>query len=65
MNMRVLLAIDADLGLHALQKLQRLLRLLGFVALIVLPQHLVGGGIDHDRLHRGGANVEADQEFGL
>ena len=58
-------AVDADLGFHPLQELQRLLRLLGFVALVVLPEHLVAGGIDHDRLHRGRAHVQADQELGL
>ena len=61
----MLCAIDADLGLHALQELQHLLRLLGFVALVVLPEDLVGGGIDHDRFHRGRADVQSDQELGL
>ena len=43
--------VDADFGLHALQKFQRLLRLLGFVALIVLPQHLIAGSVNHDSFH--------------
>jgi hypothetical protein len=33
-------AVDADFGLHALEKFERLLRLLGFVALVVLPENL-------------------------
>ena len=63
MNMRVLLAVDADFGFHAPQELQRLFRLLGFVALVVLPQNLVGRGIDHDRLHRGRADIEPNQKL--
>ncbi len=58
-----IVAIDADLRLHALEKLQRLLRLLGFVALIVLPKDLVGCGIDDHRLHRGRAHVQPDHEL--
>ena len=51
---------NADLVLHALEEFQQLLRLLGLVPLIVLPDHLVGIVGDDDRLHRGGAHVHAD-----
>ena len=44
---------DADFILHALEELEQLLRLLGLVALIILPDHLVGFGIDHDGFDRG------------
>ena len=39
-----------DLGLEALAELQHLLRLLGVVTLVVLPEDLVGSGIDRPRL---------------
>ena len=57
--------VDADLGLHAAQKFQGLLRLLGLVALVVLPKNLVGRGVHHCRLHRGRANVEAHQKLSV
>ena len=63
--MRVLCAVDADLGLHATQKFQCFFRLLGLVPLVVLPEDLVGRGVDHRRLHRGRANVEPYQEFSV
>src|SRR6185312_7965954 len=59
------MAIDYHFGLDALQKFQRLLGLLGFVALVVLPQHAVAVRLDSDRLHRGGSHIEPDQEPGL
>ena len=59
----MLCAIDADFGFHALQEFQSLLRLLGLVALIVLPQDLVGCRIDHHGFYRGRADVESDQEL--
>ena len=46
-------AIDADVGFHAAQKFQRLLRLLGLVALVVLPQDLIRRRIHHHGFHRG------------
>ena len=51
---------NADFLLHALEEFQQLLRLPGFVPLIVLPDDLVGLGVDNDRLHRGRANIHAD-----
>ena len=51
---------NADFLLHALEELQQLLRLLGLMALVVLPDHLVGLGVDHHRLDGRRANVHAD-----
>src|SRR5919108_2235293 len=55
--------VDPGIGFHPLQKLQRLLGLLGLMALIVLPEHLVRGGVDHDGLDRSRTHVESDQEL--
>ena len=55
--------VDADFGFHALQEFKGLFRLLGFVALIVLPESLIAGGIDDHRFHRGRADVEPDQKL--
>jgi hypothetical protein len=60
MKMRVFRA-NADFGFHAAQKLEHLFRLLGLVALVVLPENGVAGGIDHHGLHRGGTNVHPDK----
>ena len=57
--------IDADLGFHPLQEFQGFFRLLGFVALVVLPEHLIAGRIDHHGFHSGRAYVEADHERGV
>ena len=65
MKMRQLSAVDADLGFHALQEFEGLLRLLGLVALVVLPEDLVSRCVDHDRLHRRRADIEADQVLRL
>ncbi len=51
---------DADFILHALEEFEQLFRLLGLVALIVLPDHLVGFGLNHDGLNGGRADVHAD-----
>ncbi len=56
---------DADFLFHALEEFQQLLRLLGLVALVILPDHLVGGGLDHHGLHRGRAHVHADGVYRL
>ncbi len=56
---------DADLVLHALEEFQQLLRLLGLVALVVLPDHLVGFGFNDYGLHRGRADVHADRVHSL
>jgi hypothetical protein len=53
---------DAGLCLHAPQKLQHLLRLTRLVALIVLPDRLVGRGIHDDRFHRGRAHIQANEK---
>jgi hypothetical protein len=55
------MAVDADLGLHSLQKFERLLGLLGLVTLIVLPESLIRGYIHNDCFYRGGTDIEADQ----
>ena len=63
MNMRERWRGEAfDFRLEALQKFEDLLRLLGVVALIVLPENLVGSGVDHHGFHRGRADVHADEE---
>ena len=62
MNTRVLRR-DADFCFHAAQKLQGLLRLLGFVALVVLPENFVARGFHHHRFHGGRTDVEPHQEL--
>ena len=57
--------IDAGFGFHALQEFQRLFRLLGLVALIVLPEHLVARSIDDHRFHRGRAHIQPHQKLDL
>ena len=52
--------LDAGLGFHAIQELKALFRLLRVVALVVTPDDLVRGGIYHNGLHRGRADVETD-----
>src|SRR5215472_10154686 len=54
---------DAGLGLHAPQKFEAFLRLLGLMPLVVLPQDLVAGRIHYDRFHRGGAHIEPHHKF--
>ncbi len=44
---------DSGLCFHAAQKLEDLLGLARLMALIVLPQRLVGDGVDDDRLDGG------------
>ena len=56
---------DADFILHALEELEQLLGLLGLMALVVLPDHLVGFGFDHNRFYSSGTNVHADGVDGL
>ena len=60
-----IVAINSCIGFHPLQEFQRLFRLLGFMALIILPEHLVCSSIDHYRFHRGRAHVKSDQELGV
>ena len=63
MNMREFFGSEAlDFGLEALQELQHLFRLLGVVPLIILPEDLVRGGVDHHGFHRRRADVHADEE---
>jgi hypothetical protein len=50
----------AERAVDRLEELERLLRLLGLVALVVLPDDLVGKGVDDHGLHRGRADIEAD-----
>src|SRR5262249_26311846 len=57
--------VDMDLGFHALQKLQGLLRLFGFVALVILPENLVGRKIDDHGFHGGGTDIQADEKLRL
>ncbi len=58
-----IVAIDAHVGFHALQELQRFLWLLRFVALVVLPQNCIAACIDHNRLYSCRTNVEPNQKF--
>ena len=55
---------NADFLLHAFEEFQQLLRLLGLVPLVVLPDDLVSFGVDDDRLHRRRANIHADRVDG-
>ena len=52
-----IVAVDAYLGFHALQEFKALFRLLGFMALVILPQHLITDSVDHHRLHGRGAHI--------
>ena len=45
--------INSNLEFHAFEEFQRLFGLLGLVALIVLPQNLVGRLVDHNSFDRG------------
>ena len=55
--------IHGSIGFHALQELERLLRLLGFVALVVLPENRVARSIDNYCFHGRRAYIQANQEF--
>src|SRR5580765_358941 len=57
--------IDPGLGFHPLQELQRLFRLLGLMPLVVLPQCLIGGSVDYDRLYSRRSNIEPHQKLSL
>src|SRR5580698_662662 len=46
-------AAHANFSFNPLQEFQRLFRLLGLMPLVVLPQHLVRGCVNHHGLHRG------------
>ena len=59
------MAVDADFFFHSPQEFQRLLRLLGLVTLIVLPQNFVAGSIDDRGFHRGRANIEPNQKLSV
>jgi hypothetical protein len=48
-------------GRDGLEKRERLLRLARLVALVVLPEDCVVGGIHHYRLDRGRADIKTDQ----
>ncbi len=48
--------------LDLLQHLQHLFRLLGFVALVVSPENLVGFAVDHDDLHGRRADIGTHPE---
>ena len=50
-------------GFHTAQELENLFRLPGFVALIVLPDGLVGRSVNHDRLYCGRADIQTNQIF--
>ena len=47
------LAVDPNLGFDSFQEFQRLLRLFGFMPLIVLPQNLVISRVYDDCFYRG------------
>ncbi len=54
-----------DLGLHLLEHHHRPLRLLGVVALIVLPDDLIRFGVENDRLDGGRAKIKTGEKFVL
>ena len=56
-------AVDADFLFDAAQEFERLLRLLGFVALVVLPENLVGRRVDDGRFYRRRTHIEAHHEL--
>jgi hypothetical protein len=55
--------VHADFCFHAAQEFQGFFRLLGFVPLVIAPQHFVGGGICDYRLDGRRTHVESNQEF--
>jgi hypothetical protein len=55
--------VNTDFGLHALEELERFLRLLGFVPLIILPEDLIRSRIHDDRFDRRRTHVQADEKF--
>src|ERR1041385_6784345 len=55
--------VDPHFLLHSPQEFQRLLRLFGLVALIILPKNLITRRIHNDGLHRGGSDIKPDQEL--
>src|SRR5689334_20654592 len=59
------MAVEADIGVHALQEFERLLRLLGFVALVILPEHPITRGLDNNSFDRRRTYIEADHELGF
>ena len=64
MNMRERAASKPSISVSKrLQKFEHLLGLLGVVALVVLPENLVGSGVNHHGFHGGGADVHADEEM--
>src|SRR5262249_60404242 len=54
---------NGEFFLDAFEEFQDLFRLLGLVALIILPENFVFRRIDYDRLHGRRSNVEADVEL--
>ncbi len=54
-----------DLGLHLLEHHQRPLCLLGVVALVILPDDLVGNGISDHRFHGRRAKIKTGEELVL
>ena len=54
---------NAELGLEATEKLERLLGLLRLVTLIVGPDDGVGGGVDRNRLDRRRAHVDSNEKL--
>src|SRR5215468_7600805 len=57
------MAVNAGIGFHTLQELERFFRLLGFVALVVLPQNLIRVRIHYDRLHCCRTHVKSDEKL--
>ena len=57
-----LTGLDARVRFHALQELQAFFGLLGVVALVVAPDDVLRGQVNHHRLHRGRADVQANHQ---
>ena len=55
---------DLEIRFEPAEKLKGLLRLLGFVTLVVRPDHPVGGWIHGDSLDRGRSDIDADEQLG-
>ena len=57
------MAADADVAFHSLQEFEGLLRLLGFMPLVIPPENLVRGRVDNYSFHRGRTDIQSNHEF--
>src|SRR5262249_55615807 len=57
-------AVDPEIRFETAEELQRLLRLLGFVPLVVGPDDPIVCRVDGDCLHRRGTDIDTDEQLG-